>query len=286
MKYKNKTNSIVIIADRESVQPYSITRDFSAKDIESMPGIEAAVRKGYLEEYNGKEEAVEKPVSPRAAAWNTEMSSGKPVQKLTAGGQIVEYVVADSDGCDSVSTGETDSVASLSGTRSSDYIVEGLSAKDYNKTHNNASAAFDAEIDRENDEANFDDESTLAESEDDRDNILDVDHEISRDASQILIQNGKAGAQLKDVRAVVEESTAKAIGELDRATRPSYDDAELQAGLPAKVVEFLKQNFSSKKWEISKSQDVNFLRDIEKVTQSENVKSLVSQRLSEIEKSK
>lgn len=285
MKYKNTQRSIVIIADRESIQPYGITRDFSPKDMESMPGIEAAIRKGYIIPYDGKEEAVEVSASPRASTWQTEMSSGEPVRRTTGTGKeakVVEYVVSDSDGCDSIAMNDADTVTSIPGKRSSDYIEEGVSADKYRST--NASAAFDREIDAENDAATFDDEDTLAENEDDRSNMLDVDHEIARDASQILIANGKGGSQPRDVRAIVEESASHAIDGLERASRPSYDDAEVQAGAPAKVVEFLKQNFPSKKWAIAKETDPSFLHDIHKVTKSENVRSLVEQRISELEK--
>jgi hypothetical protein len=284
MKYKNTQRSIVIIADRESVQPYGITRDFSPKDMDSMPGIEAGIRKGYLIPYEGKDEPIESAVSPRASTWDVEMSSGKTTQVKTANGGIVEYITSDSDGCDAVAMSDPDTVTSIPGNRSSDYIEEGVSAKKYRST--NASAAFDREIDAENDAANFDDEDTLAEGEGERDNILDVDHEIAADATRMLIANGKAGSQLRDVRALVEESTSKALGDLAEATRPDYDDTEVQAGAPAKVADFLKQNFPAKKWELSKTTDAEFLENVIKVTNSENIKSLAQQRLSELEKPK
>jgi len=361
MKYKNTQKAIIVIGDRESVQPFGITRDFSPKDIEGLPGIDAAVRRGYLVEYNGKEEQSEISASPRAAVWQTEMSSGKPVKKKLPGGGVVEYVVADAEGCDAVSMSDPDTVTSIEGKKSSDYIETGVDARQYK--HRDASEAFDAEIDKENEDATFDDEETLAENEGDRSNILDVDKEISdeaaavlakngkpvptkevianqvksrlaakkgesrnasdafdaeidkenldasfddedtlaenegehleipdaddeiaKDSSQVLVNGGKAGAKLKNVMAVVEESTAKALGELSNATRPDYDEAEMQAGVPGKVVDFLKQNFSSKKWVIAKETDANFLHDVQKVTQSENVRSLVEQRLAELEK--
>lgn len=286
MKYKNTRNSILIIGDRESVMPFGITRDFSSKDEDNMPGLDAAKRKGALVPYEGKDEPVEVAPSPRAVEWHTEMSSGKPVTKKLPGGGVVEYVVSDTDGCDAVAMSDPDTVTSLSGNRSSDYIEEGVSAKGYNKskTPRNASEAFDAEIDAENLDANFDDEDTLAENESERDGILDVDEEISRDASQFLVKNGKSGSQPKDIRAMVEESVSKTVGDIAAANRPDYDDAELQAGAPAKVVDFLKQNFSSKKWAIAKESDAGFLNDVQKFTQSENVRSLITQRLSELEK--
>jgi hypothetical protein len=283
MKYKNTQKSIIIIGDRESVQPFGITRDFSPKDMDALPGIDAAIRKGYITPYDGKEEATEIAVSPRAATWQTEMSSGPTIKKKTAGGTTVEYVVADSDGSDSVAMSDPDTVTSLSGQKSSDYIEEGVDARKFVK-HRSASEAYDEELDKENLDSEYNDEDTLAEGETERDNILDVDDEIAKDASQILIQNGKAGAQLRDVRAVVEESTAHALNDISAATRPDYDDAEVQAGAPSKVVDFLKQNFSAKKWSISKETDAKFLNDVSKVTQSENVRSLVEQRLSELSK--
>ena len=46
MKYENPKNAIIIIAERESVQPFCITRDFTKKDIEAMPGLERAILTG------------------------------------------------------------------------------------------------------------------------------------------------------------------------------------------------------------------------------------------------
>jgi hypothetical protein len=284
MKFKNTQKAIVILGDRESVQPFSITRDFSPKDMENMPGIDAAVRKGYLVQYEGPDEQVESSPSPKAAVWHTEMSSGTPVKKKVAGGGTVEYVVADSNGADAVAMTDPDTVTSLAGNRSSDYIEEGVDARQYK--HKNASEAFDAEIDQENLDAEFDDETTLAENETERDNIKDVDEELAADAAQVFVKNSgsKGGSRPVDVRHVVEQTTAKALDDISKATRPNYDDAELQAGAPAKVVDFLKQNFSAKKWQLSKETDAGFLEGIAKVTQSENVRSLANQRLAELPK--
>lgn len=284
MKYKNTQKAIIIIGDRESVMPFGVTRDFSAKDLDSMPGIDAAIRKGYLVEFNGKEEPAPAPISKRAASWQTEMSSGTPVKKKTATGQYVEYVVADSDTNDSVAMSDPDTVTSLPGQKSSDYIEEGVDARRYK--HRSASEAFDAEIDQENADADFDDETNLAENEFERDSIQDVDDDIAKDMSQVFIKNSgsKGGQQPADVMAVVEQSTAHALADVSKATRANFDDAEVQAGAPAKVVDFLKQNFAAKKWAIAKETDASFLNEVSRVTQSENVRSLAEQRLAELPK--
>lgn len=289
MKYKNTQKAIIIIGERESVEPYGITRDFSPKDVDNLPGIDAAVRKGYLTPYEGKDEPAPKPVSPRTAQWHTEMATGTPVRKQLPNGNVVEYVVADSDTNDSVSMSDPDSVTSLHGQTSPDYIEEGVDARQYlkdqaGKPARNASDAFDEELDKENVDADFDDEANLAENEFDRDSIQDVDEEIAKDMSQVFIKNagGKGGQQPADVRTVVERETSAALDEVSKATRPSYDDAEVQAGAPAKVVDFLKQSFASKKWEISKSTDRPFLEEVSRITQSENVRSLAQQRIAEL----
>lgn len=283
MKFKNTQRAIVIIGERESVQPHGVTRDFSDKEIENTPGIDAAIRKGYIVPFEGKEEPVAAP-APHKPVWDTEMSSGTPVTKKIAGGGTVEYVVADSDGADSVSMSDPDTVTSLPNNRSSDYIEEGVDARKFN--HRSASEAFDAEIDAENIAADFDDEDTLSENESERDNILDVDEELARDATQVFTKNAgsKGGQQPKDVMAVVEESVSKSLGEVSKASKKSYDDAELQTGAPAKVVDFLKQNFPAKKWVISHETDASFLTEVARVTKSENVRSLAQQRLAELPK--
>lgn len=284
MKFKNTQKIILPLDGRDSVGPYAVTRDFSEKEVEASIGLQQVIKRGILIPYDGPEPTVEKASSPRTATWDVEMSSGKAVQHKTPNG-IVEYVVSDTEGADNVLMHDADTVTSLAGRRSADYIEEGVSANAYNKSQpRNASEAYDRQVDEENAASDFDDEENLAENESEREGVLDVDQEIARDATQMLVKNGKAGSSLHDVSSLVQREVTSAMGAVDRATRPSYDDGELQAGAPAHVVDFLKQNFTSKKWALSKESDPSFLENIIKVTKSENVKTLAEQRLSELKK--
>ena len=159
------------------------------------------------------------------------MSSGKPVQRKTNGG-IVEYIVADSGGCDAVGMSDPDTVTSIPGVKSTDRIESGVDASQYKPR--SASEAYDEELDKENLNSEFTDEENLAETEEERDNIQDVDEEIARDASMFLTKSAgpKGGSQPKDIRAIVEQTAAQALDKIDKAHRPDYDEKEVREGAP------------------------------------------------------
>ena len=105
--------------------------------------------------------------------------------------------------------------------------------------------------------------------------------------SQVLVGGGKEGSQLREVRAVVEETINKSLNDVAKASQPNMDDGERVPSQTAgqasnRVVEFLRQPFPAKKWSISKESDTAFLHDVEKITKSENVRALVQQRLAEL----
>ena len=285
MKYKNTQKAIIILGGKESVPPFGITRDYTEDDLKSSHEIRAAIDKKYLIPFDGSVPADTPTISsPRAQEWTQapESTQGKTVKKPTSDGKgIVEYIVAEGEGCDGL--GAADGVVTAlpqGGNRSVDHIEHGLDASKYK----NASEAMDAEFDKESAEASFDDDDVLAEKEEDRLTIPDADQEIIKDMSQVLVNRGKDGSELKTIPAIIQESTNRAITELEQATRPDYDEGEDTNAANGKIVDFLSQPFSAKKWAVAKEMDSKFLGEIKRVTKSDNLRSLVDQRLSELGK--
>jgi len=285
VKYKNTQKAIIILGGKESVPPFGITRDFTDDEVKTSPEIRAAIEKKYLFPFQGAV-PVDTPTtsSPRTKEWTQapESTQGKTVKKATSDGKgVVEYIIAEGEGCDGI--GPADGVVTAmprGGQQSTDHIERGLDASKFK----NASEAMDAEYDKESAEASFDDDDSLSEKEDDRGSIPDADQEIIKDMSQVLVNRGRDGAELKQVNEIIQETTTKAVSELEQATRPDFDEGEDVNAANGRIVDFLSQPFSSKKWSVSKETDTNFLGEIKRITKSDNLRSLVDQRLSELGK--
>lgn len=300
MKFYNKENAYIQIGSRESVPPFGITRDFTEEEIQKIPELRyAIVDRKYLVPHDGKTPpAKTQKIPTKKSQWVTapDTEGGDVVRKKMATGKVVEYVVADIEGVDDVQNADTASglVASVKGQKPVDFIEEGVSGREADgsmKTSwRNASDIFEEELKKETtDELEVGDEDTLAEGEADRGEIPDADEAINNDYTQVLTDGGRMGATLQTVKEVVEDAAAKAASDIENVVRPDYDDGESvqdDSGVSKATAEFLAQPFFSKKWAISKTTDVSFLKEVGDITKSESVKSLVTQRLEEIEKSK
>lgn len=285
MKYRNTIRAIVVIGQHESVQPYAVTRDFEEDEVKAAKELRAAISKGYLVPWDGKEAI---PAKPAATAGNNswthdDAAAGKLVRKPNSSGTgFVEYITADSRGIDSIDSGTGEVISAMPSNRSIDRIEAGVDAGHWK----NASAMQDAALDAENAEASFDDEDSLSEREGDRGDIPDADAEIARDATQMLVQRGRDGAVAKTVRSLVEEAVTKNASDLGNALRENVDDGEhvVSNEVSNRVVDFLGQPFSAKKWVISRESDTAFLTEVRRITQSDNIRSLADQRMAELSK--
>lgn len=283
MKYRNTIRAIVVIGAHESVHPFAVTRDFDEEDLKAKE-LRAAIAKGYLVPWDGKEEFAKPASTPGNTSWTkgSESVDGKLVRKPNSNGVgHVEYIVADAEGGDSVGTSDG-VITAMSGAKSPDHIEKGLDAGRWV----NASQAYDQVLDDENAEASFDDEDSLSEKEGEGNVLLDADEEIARDATQMLVNRGQDGAELRTVRSMVEESVTKNTSDLNNALRKNVDDSETVVSneVSNRVVDFLGQPFSAKKWVISRESDPAFLAEVRRVTQSDNIRSLADQRIAEISK--
>lgn len=328
MKFRNTRKAIIVLADRESVPPYGISRDYTEEEIKNNLSLKMAIDKKVFVPDDGKT-PIPAPDKDRRVAYDREDGiAPTKVNKKVGAGKPVEYVVADMEGCDGITT-DPDSITSLPGKRTADHIEEGLSARDYNKTNRTPSEALDAEYDKENLDSEFDDEENLAENEGEVTNIGDADADIAADAAemvagrgkvkpvkyvveeetsasinevvaesnlehvgdddiagetaQVLTARGKGGSELRPVTAVVDEKTTQALNEVAQSLKKDTDDNEQVASAPGKVCDFLRQSFSAKKWAIAKETDADFLKEVKSYTSSDNVRSIISQRLAELD---
>jgi hypothetical protein len=283
MKFVNTGRCILSIGNA-TVHPYSVTRDYSPKEIAESNELAGLQSRGVLVEYKGV-----MPVPPAKTAaksdprYETEetFDEGKKVTKVV-NGRPVTYVVADSEGVDGVSMMDDGMVTSLGKDvyKSPDFIETGVDAGKFK----NGADAIEAELKKEFDESTVDDEDTLAEHESERSDPMDVEFAEAEDHALMVKKNGKMGAELTTAKAMIETDLTKGLNDVAREVSKNLDNGETVSSDKANVSEFLSQPFNAKKYMIAKETDAQLLTDIESTTQSESVKKLVSQRLAELKK--
>ena len=298
MKYYNKENAIIQIGARESVQPFSVTRDFTDEDVEKIPELRYAVKdRKWLVIAPKDSELMPAQVSvhkPNVAYTAEDEMAGGEVQKKIVNGRPVEYVMATEHGVDNVENYDIPTDGMVVATNSPrenkplEHIESGVSARQPSgamKTKwKNASDAFEEELTKET-MAEEDDLADVVDGEEDQPDAEDADKAISDDTALVIQSRGKAGAVAMTVESVVTQSSAAAMAELEKAVAPSYDDAEPASegdGKTAELSEFLAQDFNTKKWVIAKSSDKEFLGEVSTKSRSTNIRDLANQRLREI----
>lgn len=294
MKYSNTQKAFVPTGARESVPPYGVTRDYTDAELQESKELRYAIERGYLVPFDATKHTSPqlKAADPRAPkkSWvDAPDNLGGQVKTITAGGKKVEYIMADAEGVDGISNpGSTDMVAAIDGQKSVDFIEEGLDASKHEASTpawKTASDRFEEDLKAETtQDLDYDDEDTLSEGEADRAEIPDADEEIEKDFGTIITPpQGNMGATETSVKELVKESMSKGSAALAEAVKQNFDDGEdAPAGTSPEVADFLKQNFSTKKWATSKETNKDFLAEVSLVTKSENVKSLADQRLTEL----
>ena len=300
MKFQNTRRAFVPTGARESVPPYGVTRDYTDDEIAKSADIRHAVDRGYLIKYDPNyDPATAVPVNKPKVSYQISENEGgaRKTQKSASGkGKAVEYVVADAQGADGVSNPDENDVIArdATGKLPLDYIETGLSGRDdkgnMKTAWQTASESFEKQLQDEAVETEYDDSDTLTEGDNGSHaaDPLDAEHEIQADLTTMITKaQGNMGATETNAKEMVKETMGKTLHELDKATRPNYDEGERIAVLGVdpkfgEVADLLAQPFSTKKWFISKSSDKEILATIVKTTQSENVKALASQRLTEL----
>ena len=283
MRFKNRTNFILPIGGRDSLKPYGISREFTAKEIEANNELQSRLLMKHVEEYTGltPELPIKRHQDIRYEVDGNENAKGTPVTVPGAPGKApVQYIMADAEGNDGVSMDPGDMVTSFGkdASKSGDFIETGMDAR----TFKNGADAAEAEMNQENDAATFDDEESLDENESERSEGLDVDAAISADASEFLHPQGKNGAQVTTVKATVEKEMSSAMAKINQEGSTKLDDGEYLPEAPGKVADFLKKPLNAKKFMIAKETDSGFLKEVNKISASATVKQLVTQRLEEL----
>lgn len=299
MKYRNTQNSFVPLGPRESVPPFGVTRDFSQEEYGKNADLRHFVEdRKYLVPWDGST-----PL-PQANAAAVESRAAKKAEYITANdslagdvkriksstGKIVEYISATDIGVDGVQNFDesSDMVASMTGKPSLEHIEDGISTEQAAKagvSWRNASEAYEAELKNETDDVDeFNDDDSLADKEEVRDVIPDAEDEINNEYSRILKDGGRMGATDVSVRTAVEDAASAGAAALAEATVKNLDEGEQVMGeVSPKTAELLSKSFNMKKWALSKESDPSLLKEVASVSQSENVRSLAKQRLTELE---
>lgn len=280
MRFKNKTNCILTIGRRMSLSPHGISGEITDKEFENNDELQSRFANGLVEKYEGPVPASHTPQKVDARyEMDPVIVNGKIVTDKSTKTPI-QYVVADSEGVDSVSMDGGDSVHSLGKNyhQSPDFIESGVDASKYK----NGAEAMEKELNREFEESTYDDEDTLSENESERGPIEDADDAIARDASQFLQARGKNGAEVTTAKNMIEQSVTSETAKVNKMVSESLENGEAAPSASHKVTEFLKQPLNAKKFMIAKETDPNFLSEVNTVSQSDTVKQLVQQRLEEL----
>lgn len=313
-RFYNNEHAYVPTIRPESAPPFTITREFTQDEIDKSADLRNSIDRGYLIPYDAKVHgpAYSTNVATKKPAFTTAPDSlGGPVVKKKTGTGFVEYISAVDQGVDGVSTPGLDDgvIASLPEQKSADHIetpkiapeiplpddvvkdsaeapdIDKEKPHDANPKWKNASEAYEAELKEETtQDLELDDETNLSEQDPERQAAPDADDEISADYTRVFEDKKKQGASLRPVKDVVEEGVAKGVQQINEAVSKASDDSErvAKSGVSRKTVDFLRQNFSQKKWLVGKETDTSWLQEVRGVTQSGNLRSVVEQRLSEL----
>ena len=278
MRYFNKTTSRLILK-RELVEPMTVTQyDYSDEDLKD-PDFSIFVTNGHMRPATEKDIKKTAPVAPKDPRYILENSKNdkKVVSKKT---NEVKYVVAEGDSLDNISMGDDDMVIAKDDENPSpDTIEQGIGVDADGKT---GSDKVEDQLNQDHEDSSFNDDSNLADMEEDLDEVQDVDDAMREDASLFIKANGKMGAKVKSTADYVKEDVAKAVNEMNKSVAESSDDNEAANTGNSKVNELLKKPYAAKKKMISRETDKAFLKEVSGATASKNLKEIVNQRLTEL----
>ena len=282
MRYANKTNFIIPLG-RCKLTPYGISRDFSQKEIDANDAIAFYKSKGNIIDWkDGDPLPIPQPKSNKVDKRyevEPDFEDGKLVTKDIGSGKRVEYVVASADEADMVHMNDESLITSKG--RDLGHIETGVDASKFK----NGAQAIEDELNRESREAEYTDEDTLAEGESDRGDALDLDKAEEVDMSETVRKDGKFGARVTNAKTLIQTTLTSELNKISQEVSKGLENGEAVPAdaAPGQVVEFLKQSFDAKKFMISRENDTEFLGGVKSATQSEVIKKLVTQRMSELE---
>lgn len=279
MKFVNTSRCIVTIGNA-TIYPFTVTRDYSEKELKENDKLNDRIKRGILVEFTGKIPARPSKVAygdPRFEVEQT-FEEGKKVTQIR-NGKPVTYVVADSEGVDGVAMSDDEMHTSSDGRlkTSPDYIETGIDAGKFK----NGADAMEAELNKECAESNTDDSDNLAEHESDRGEPMDLDYAEAEDHAQMVRKNGKFGADVTTAKAQIQTEITRGLNEVNKTLSETLDEGE-PTDMTGKVADLLSKPYNAKKYMIAKENDKQFLTSVESTTQSEAVKNLVKQRISEL----
>ena len=275
MIYRNTSNSV--LSSTISIAPHGLTPDLAEADFEKSPQLRHWRGNGTLVEHKGPAPAAEKKPADTRFIVDTPKKDRKVVDANT---KQVSYIVTDTtDNMDMIYSDDPQmAIAKDPNNKSVDYIEDAFDATKM-KT---ASQLMDEQLNTDDAMSTFDDEETLADQEGEETGSEDVDDFMRKEAASFIKPNGKAGAQVVTVANMVKDDLEQAVADMNTAVSDASDEGEKCVNGSEKAVDFLKQPFFSKKKIIARETDKNFLGEIGSKTNSENIKKLVTQRLTEL----
>ena len=280
MRFLNSSRSTLILGN-EVIRANSISREYTERELEENYYLKSAISRGRITPVKASDvpQAPAVKPAPDARYIMEDPREDKPV--INPKTKTVEYIVADSDSMDSISMEDSSMVIAKdgSGKPPADTIEDGFDAR----AMKNASEVIEDQLNKDHENATYDDEENLADSEGDVPESKDADVAMAEDFSQIVKSAGKSGAIVTTAKAAIEDAAAKATSEMNKAVGDA-DEEPMSVNGSGKVVDLMKQPFFTKKKMIAKETDVNVLNEVHRVASSENLKGLVTQRLAELGK--
>jgi hypothetical protein len=275
MRFKNDSKATLILGN-DVIRAKSVSRDFTDRELEENYHLKTAIARGRITEFKGAEpKPVAKVVDTRYIM--DDVKADKPVVNPKT--KVVVYIMADSAYSDPIHMADNTMVIANDGTGKppADYIEDGFDAR----AMKNASEAMEDQMNKEHGESTYDDDDTLADSEGDMPNSVDVDDAMAQDYSQLVKSAGKSGAVVTTAQELVRTGVDQAVNDMNKAASDSDEEPTAVKG-SGRVVEIMQQPFFSKKKMVAKETSKDVLNELGRVSNSESIKSLVKQRLAEL----
>ena len=296
MKFFNPHKKMIIMVGPYAVKPLTITREFTAREVEEDSKLAYALDKKHLIEVpksmlvEPEKEVVEKKAPEMTVEANPK---NKPVQTKDG----VSYIMAndESEAPDMIiandpnspdriensqfDTETPDNMAIAQTKESPDYIIDASAGE----PDASVSDIIEDQSNKENDDATFDDNVNLADNEEENEGSMDADKAIEADSiSHFLKKNGREGSVETTVKVEMTKDMEAAKEVIQTEGSKGLENSEKTNKGTDEVKDFLQKPFFSKKKIIAGEKNVAFLKEVNAATSADTVKKLIKQRLSEL----
>jgi len=260
MKFRNTTNSILVLTNKYSLEPFAVSKDFTDKEIQESPNIR------YFLGVNPPSMVEVKPGEKVENNVSSTMKGSSEVFVRPKGGKSIEEI-------------DNDPTVVVARPKNVEKSPENIT-----QSNPDVLATMQKEQDEESEvPEELDDEETMVEGETRLDEVQDADDEITADLSSIVKKNDKndiLGGKEKSVQSLVNDASK----EIDALTKELDKSLVDEDSIPADIKEFMGKRFLAKKFAVLKSSDKAFLNNVIKHVSNNNIKQWATQRLDELKK--